>query len=261
MLLFTAVKRKKQTNILSAKSNGTYDKKLACYCVSEWDSRQVQTWTSHSFEKGSFSTQLFKPCSLCEDYLYKEKNTLAKRPQADSLLHHYTDLVYHFAQQDSRPLPILWDQVAESSYCRTSAREDRNSAASNTRVSWGSWAPNAPGLLPLPFATLGQFSDCQWQLLQMWDPIWSVLIRSLQVRRCPAYVRAVSVVEGLWFTAARNSQGMSVCSPYSCVQVQSGAALHTGVTVLLITSYRTNVNPLVFLALYFTFSTACAPVH
>lgn len=163
-------------------------KKLACYCVGEWDSRQVQTWTSHLFEKGSFSTQLFKPCSLCEDYVYKEKNTLAKRTQTDSLLHHYMDLVYHFAQQHSCPLPILWDQVAESSYCRTSAREDGNSAASNTHVSCGSWALTAPDLLPLPFAALGHFSDCQWQPLQMQDQTWSLLLRSLQIRRSPACV-------------------------------------------------------------------------
>lgn len=35
--------KKKKANILSGESNGTYDKELACYCVGEWDSRQVQT--------------------------------------------------------------------------------------------------------------------------------------------------------------------------------------------------------------------------
>lgn len=35
--------KKKNPNILSGKSNRTYDKKLLCYHVGEWDSRQVQT--------------------------------------------------------------------------------------------------------------------------------------------------------------------------------------------------------------------------
>lgn len=254
MLLFTAVKRKKQTNILSGKSNGTYDKKLTCYCVGKWDSRQVQTWTSHSFEKGSFSTQLFKPCSLCEDYLYEEKNTLAKRPQADS--HCDMDLVSHFAQQASRPLPILWDWVAESSYCRTSAREDGSSAAS-TRTFPGILGTECPAFLPSPFAALGQFSDCQWQPLQMQDPIWSVLLRSSQVRHSPE----TSERSQWWRGSDLHRLGTARDVRVLPIQPRAGAVQRCFPYILLITSYGMNVNLLAFLALYLTFSTVCTPVH
>lgn len=213
MLLFTAVKRKKQTNILSGKSNGTYDKKLTCYCVGKWDSRQVQTWTSHSFEKGSFSTQLFKPCSLCEDYLYEEKNTLAKRPQADS--HCDMDLVSHFAQQASRPLPILWDWVAESSYCRTSAREDGSSAASHTHVPWdpGHRVPCVSAFTvcctrPVFWLSVAAVADARPSLI--------CAPQILAGQAFPRDLRAVSAVEGLWFTPARNSPGCP-CAPHTAL--------------------------------------------
>lgn len=123
--------------------------------------------------KGITFTRLFKPCSLCDNYLKEEKNTSAKRPWADSLSHHDRALVYHFA-----PVFGSWEQLLGA------AGEVGDPAASSTHVtSRGSRAP-APG-----FAAVCCARAVFWLSAG-----------------CPALLRALRSrlgAAGLWFTPGR----------------------------------------------------------